>query len=256
MALSWVMLWVNPYHWTYLCLIFYISTVPLRIVPMVWLITTMVGSFVLIMSWSLEHIVVFRDVHRWKSLEHRLVLITKNFGTDILFVMGARWLLRRTDEENLPWLPTQQRNQHPHEEPAPNPQARHTYFSPNRFYCVKTLYAPCGVVIVWIKFPKAESPTNILWFLESVYPTEESRPDYICIDKACLILKHAINNDTWPIWSQTSWCIVDSYHYMNHRTSDYLCRKWCNRMNQLSIWYLSKRTELRHLIIKGHLIFR
>ena len=25
-------------------------------------------------------------------------------------------------------------------------------------------------------------------FLESVYPTEDSQPDYICIDKACLVL--------------------------------------------------------------------
>jgi hypothetical protein len=21
---------------------------------------------------------------------------------------------------------------------------------------------------------------------------------------------------------------VDAYHYINHRTTDYLCRKWCN----------------------------
>ena len=65
-------------------------------------------------------------------------------------------------------------------------------------------------------------------FLESVYPTEDSRLDYICIDKACLVIRHIISNGFWPIWSHTSWFIVDSYHYMNHRTADYLCRKWCN----------------------------
>jgi len=137
-------------------------------------------------------------------------------------------LLRRSDEEHVPWLPTCQRNQHPHEDPAPVQPTRRTFFSPNQFYCVETLCAPCGVVIAWTKFSKSESPTNILQFLESVYPTKESRPDYICIDKACLVLRHAISNGTWPMWSQTSQFIVDSYHYINHQTSDYLCRKWCN----------------------------
>ena len=71
------------------------------------------------------------------------------------------------------------------------------YFTPGHFYCVEMICAPCGAVIAWAKFDKAESPTNILNFLESVYPTEESRPDYICIDKACLVLRTAITNGSW-----------------------------------------------------------
>jgi len=27
---------------------------------------------------------------------------------------------------------------------------------------------------------------------------------------------------------KTTHFIVDSYHYINHQTDDYLCRKWCN----------------------------
>ncbi|KAF8876467.1 hypothetical protein BD779DRAFT_1412368, partial [Infundibulicybe gibba] len=107
-------------------------------------------------------------------------------------------------------------------------QLRHNYFGPSRFYCVETICAPCGVVIAWTKFDKAESPTNILQFLEDVYPTEESRPAYICIDKACLVLRTSIANKSWEMWSRTSRFIVDSYHYINHRATDYLCRKWCN----------------------------
>ena len=65
--------------------------------------------------------------------------------------------------------------------------------------------------------------------MESVYPTEESRPDYICTDKACRVLCTAISNGSWDrIWKKTTRFIVDSYHYINHRTDDYLCRKWCN----------------------------
>jgi hypothetical protein len=137
--------------------------------------------------------------------------------------------VRRTEEEHLPWLPpNQDRNQQPHDEPALAQQGRVTYFSPNQFYCVEIMCAPCGVVIAWAKFAKAESPTKILQFLETIFPTADSRPDYVCIDKACLVLKCAIQDQTWDIWRTTTQFIVDSYHYMNHRTSDYLCRKWCN----------------------------
>jgi hypothetical protein len=75
--------------------------------------------------------------------------------------------------ESLPWQPLLQQNHQPHDE-APVDIQRDKYFSPNRFYCVETICAPCGVVIAWAKFAKSESPTNILNFLESVYPTEDS----------------------------------------------------------------------------------
>src|SRR5258708_1965668 len=70
---------------------------------------------------------------------------------------------------------------------------------------------------------------NILAFLEQVFPTPESRPDYICIDKACLVLRSAIRNQSWDrIWKHTTRFIVDTYHYSNHRTTDELCCKYCN----------------------------
>ncbi|KAF8230816.1 hypothetical protein L208DRAFT_1280076, partial [Tricholoma matsutake] len=78
------------------------------------------------------------------------------------------------------------------------------------------------------KFANAESPENILNILQTVYPTEESHPAYICIDKACLILCHSITNGSWDTWKKTSQLIVDSYHYTNHSTTYFLCFKWCN----------------------------
>ena len=121
----------------------------------------------------------------------------------------------------------------PHDEPAPAPapaagaQSK-TYFVAPHFYCVETATAACGVVHGWGKFAKAESPTNILNFLEKVYPTESSWPDYICIDKACTVLRHAVASGKWDAWKKTTRFVVDSYHYINHRTTDYLCRKYCN----------------------------
>ena len=140
---------------------------------------------------------------------------------------GARRMLQRPNESLL-WQPAMQKNHQPHDEPT-NDNPRDNYFTPNYFYCVETICAPCGFVISCAKFAKAESPTNILNLLEAVYPTEESQPDYVCIDKACLVLWTAIANGSWDrAWKQTTHFIVDFYHYINHCTKDYLCRKWCN----------------------------
>jgi hypothetical protein len=139
---------------------------------------------------------------------------------------GARRIFKQ--REVHPWEHQVEANEQRHDEPAEE-LAKKNYFSPARFYCVETICAPCGVVIAWAKFDKSESPTNILAFLETIFPTEESRPAYICIDKACLVLHTAITNGSWEsTWMKTTRFIVDSYHYINHRTSDYLCRKWCN----------------------------
>ncbi|TFK38982.1 hypothetical protein BDQ12DRAFT_698368 [Crucibulum laeve] len=92
------------------------------------------------------------------------------------------------------------RQQSAHDETqAPNQQ--HTnYFIAPWFYCVETICAPCGVVIAWTKFAKAESSTNILKFLDSVYPIPDLQPNYVCINKACLLLCTAVQHGVWD------WC--------------------------------------------------
>ena len=142
---------------------------------------------------------------------------------------GVRRMLQRQGE-NLAWNVDQRRprQQQQHDDPSEEPPLSPNYFSPARYYCVETICAPCGVVIAWTKFARSESTTNILNFLESVYPTEESRPDYICIDKGCQVLRTAVTNKSWETWEKTTRFIVDTYHYINHRVTDYLCRKYCN----------------------------
>src|SRR5258705_10965272 len=124
-------------------------------------------------------------------------------------------------------MQTNQHVQQPHDEEAGTSEDRDA-FVPSRIYCVETICAPCGAVVAWAKFAKSESPTNILNFLDHVYPSYESRPDYICIDKACLVLQSSMANGSWLRWCQTSRFIVDSYHYTNHSVTDDLCCAWCN----------------------------
>ena len=141
---------------------------------------------------------------------------------------GIRRMLQRPGEIQA-WNP-QRRGPNPqrHDDDNEEPPLSPNFFSPARYYCVETICAPCGVVIAWTKFARSESPTNILQFLEDVYQNEASRPDYICIDKACQVLRTSIQNGSWDIWSNTSRIIVDAYHYINHRVSDFLCRTYCN----------------------------
>jgi hypothetical protein len=135
--------------------------------------------------------------------------------------------MRRPDE-TWPGMPAAGQNTQPHDAQVAGRRVVKDNPTPPRFYCIETICAPCGVVIGWAKFTKAESPTNILSFLQSVYPTEDSKPSYICIDKACLVLRSSIANGSWESWKKTSCFIVDSYHYVNHRATDGLCRTFCN----------------------------
>jgi hypothetical protein len=136
--------------------------------------------------------------------------------------------VRCSEEERLSWLPQVNRQVQPHDVAVAPQNRKDNYFVAPRFYCVETICAPCGAVIAWTLFDKAESPTNILHFLEAVYPTPDLRPNYVCIDKACAVLQTSISNGAWNTWNQTTWFIVNSYHYINHHTTDYLHCKWCN----------------------------
>jgi hypothetical protein len=142
--------------------------------------------------------------------------------------LGVQRLLRRNEEERLPWVSASEHTSQPHDEPAPQQSQVKHHFRASRFYCIETICAPCGVVIAWAKFDKAESETNILDFLDRVYPDKILRPDYVCIDKACRLLRHAVASGRWNSWKDTTRFIVDSYHYINHRTTDELCRTYCN----------------------------
>ena len=119
-------------------------------------------------------------------------------------LLGIRRLIRCSEEEHVEWLPQRNRQVQPHDEDASPESKRDNYFVPPCFYCVETLYAPCGAVHAWTLFDKSESPTQILDFLDAVYPTPDVRPDYICIDKGCRVLRTAIVNRSWNVWEETS----------------------------------------------------
>ena len=101
---------------------------------------------------------------------------------------GIRRIIKRPGEV-LPWQQRRNRTSQnqPHDEDHSEAELRRHYFSPNRFYCVETVCAPCGIVIGWTLFDRSESESKILNWLEELYPEEEDRPSYIAIDKACRV---------------------------------------------------------------------
>ncbi len=119
-------------------------------------------------------------------------------------LLGIRRLIRRSEEERVDWLPQRIRYVQPHDEDAGTQSRKDNYFVPPRFYCVETICTPCGAVYAWTLFDKAECPTNILNFLDAVYPTPDVRPDYVCIDKGCQVLHTAISNRSWNVWKETT----------------------------------------------------
>ena len=119
-------------------------------------------------------------------------------------VSGVRRILRRPGEHHAWQRSPQSAIQRPHDGDAPDDIQRKTYFSPNRAYCVETICLPCGVVLAWTIFYKAESPTCILEFLDDIFPDELSRPDYICINKACQVLRTAVSNHSWNKWKKNN----------------------------------------------------
>lgn len=146
-------------------------------------------------------------------------------------LLGMRRRIRQSEQETQTWNPTQRtRPDAPaHDEdgePVLSPKLH--YFLPGRFYCVELMTNPCGVPVAFALFDRSESPTKIIDFIELHHPTPQSKSAYYCVDKACMVLRRLVTLRKWEEWKKTSRLVVDSYHYVNHRVTDFLCRKWCN----------------------------
>jgi hypothetical protein len=84
---------------------------------------------------------------------------------------------------------------------------------------------PCGVVIGLAKFAKAESPTNILDFLEEEVNSDNQIMYGLTKHVLCFVMLLQVEDGRN---SRTQQFIVDLYHYINHCVTDNLCQKCCN----------------------------
>ncbi|EJD32917.1 hypothetical protein AURDEDRAFT_77376, partial [Auricularia subglabra TFB-10046 SS5] len=146
-------------------------------------------------------------------------------------VIGMRRRIRQANTDPREWNPNQRTrpNAPAHDDDGePILPARKNFFAPGRWYCLELMVAPCGMPVAFELFDKSESPTKIINFIEKHHPTPGTKSQYYIIDKACMVLRSLIRAGKWEEWKRTTRLIVDAYHYINHRVTDYVCRKWCN----------------------------
>ncbi|KAJ6619373.1 hypothetical protein B0H10DRAFT_1755541, partial [Mycena sp. CBHHK59/15] len=111
---------------------------------------------------------------------------------------------------------------------TPGDQVVHT-FKAKTMYCLQTVQWACGYPIGWGKCYRSESSPQVLQILQDIwadYP--QSKPNFIAYDDACSLLRHIVTQDPNSHWLSATKFIVDAWHYIGHRTTDILCRLWCN----------------------------
>ncbi|KAF8320179.1 uncharacterized protein EI90DRAFT_2939540, partial [Cantharellus anzutake] len=94
-------------------------------------------------------------------------------------------------------------------------------------HCLEIVTRPCGCVIAWAKFPVSESPTNIIQMSTNLFPTADSHPTYIVVDKACRILGTLLSTGAADTWFATTQFLVDAFHFKNHK-EEIRCQTFCN----------------------------
>ncbi|KAF8473764.1 hypothetical protein JB92DRAFT_3086125 [Gautieria morchelliformis] len=100
---------------------------------------------------------------------------------------------------------------HPDQEDA-EPDLGHTIHA-CRTYCIQTIQWACGMPIGWGKCYEIESG---------------ARPAFIVYENVCKLLAHIVTQNAHDMWLTTTRFVVDTWHYINHRSTDCLCREWCN----------------------------
>jgi hypothetical protein len=102
-------------------------------------------------------------------------------------------------------------------------------FRAQTIYCLQTVQWACGVPIGWGKCYKSESSPQVLAILERIWEHHPgSRPSFIAYDDACDMLRHIVTQNPHSPWLTSTKFIVDAWHYIGHRSTDILCRLWCN----------------------------
>jgi hypothetical protein len=124
--------------------------------------------------------------------------------------------------------PVTLRVQMPPLDDVPGDRVVHT-FRARSTYCLQTVQWACGMPIGWGKCYNSESSPQVLSILDRIWHGNAAlRPGFIAYDDACSLLRHIVTQDARSTWLESTKFIVDAWHYIGHRSTDLLCRLWCN----------------------------
>ncbi|KIJ42280.1 hypothetical protein M422DRAFT_254684 [Sphaerobolus stellatus SS14] len=155
-----------------------------------------------------EHIATY---NRWKSR----------------FASADIHKVRRAIRKQAEWLPKNKEANLDEDDQLEVEELEHM-FRARTTYCLQTVQWACGVPIGWGICFESESPTQVYDLLQFIWPNKEGRPAFIAYDKACKLLAHIMAHEEKRHWIETTRFVVDSWHYINHKATDYLCSIWCN----------------------------
>ncbi|KAF8517643.1 hypothetical protein JB92DRAFT_3082589 [Gautieria morchelliformis] len=142
-------------------------------------------------------------------------------------VMDGKTLTHRICAIDHCWEPlVNYKSGQPDQEEA-EPDLGHT-FRARCTYCVQTIQWACGMPIGWGKCYEIESVSQVLQLVNFWFPPEGARPSFIVYDNACKLLAHIVTQNAQDLWLTATRFMVDTWHYINHRSKDCLCREWCN----------------------------
>ncbi|KAK7026969.1 hypothetical protein R3P38DRAFT_3524527 [Favolaschia claudopus] len=111
---------------------------------------------------------------------------------------------------------------------TPGGKVAHT-FTEKTTYCLQTVQWACGYPIGWGKCYRSESTPQVLSLMNKIWAGfPDLRPGFMAYDKACDLLRHIVTQDGNDLWIASTRFIVDAWHYINHRTTDILCRTRTN----------------------------
>lgn len=141
---------------------------------------------------------------------------------------GVRRVIRRQQEVGEGGAGLQVHQQLPELEGTAGGEVVHT-FRAKTLYCIETVQWACGVPVGWGKCYWSESEPQVLEILDNIWEGNgDFRPSFIAYDDACDLLHHIVTQDPQNPWIQSTKFIVDAWHYIGHRATDILCRRWCN----------------------------
>ncbi|KDR77843.1 hypothetical protein GALMADRAFT_65875 [Galerina marginata CBS 339.88] len=119
-------------------------------------------------------------------------------------------------------------DQLPNLQDLPGGQVVHT-FRAKSTYCLQTIQWACGIPVGWGKCYRSESSPQVLAILDKIWEdNDELRPSFIAYDDACDLLRHIVTQNANSHWLKSTKFVVDAWHYIGHRSTDMLCRIWCN----------------------------
>ncbi|KZO89741.1 hypothetical protein CALVIDRAFT_491440, partial [Calocera viscosa TUFC12733] len=115
--------------------------------------------------------------------------------------------------------------------PPPKSTKTKARFARRRTHNEQLIVRPCGVILGRATFYGAEALSSVADFLQTVFPTRQSRPDVLFFDNNCSLHRYIADRPRLQDFFHDTALVVDIFHFKSkHSESDVYCSRHCNAM--------------------------